>query len=78
MATDPLSRLLEFHESRSERAQRVDEARKAPITNDPDEWMAAPDEYDYPGVDTPSARRDRLVDQFNEGDIGLSELGDEW
>jgi len=46
-------RLSSQHESRSERAQRVDENRKAPIADSPDQWSDHPDEYDWPGIDTP-------------------------
>jgi hypothetical protein len=45
-------RLMDRHERRASRAQTVDETRTAPITRDPFEWTDAPDNYDYPGVDT--------------------------
>lgn len=43
----------EVHESRSEEAQRQDERLSAPLTNDPEQYANAPDEYDWPGVDSP-------------------------
>lgn len=51
--TEIEDRLFDVHESRSEKAQRVDERRKAPTTNDPEKWASAPDRWDYPGIDTP-------------------------
>jgi len=44
--------LTERHESRSERAQELDEQKHAPVTRDPLKWAQNPDEYDYPGIDT--------------------------
>jgi len=44
----------EVHESRSEFAQQTDEQLSAPLTNDPEQYARNPDEYDWPGVDTPA------------------------
>jgi len=46
-------RLADQHEDRSEVAQRVDENRKAPRAPSPDVWADNPDQFDWPGVDTP-------------------------
>jgi hypothetical protein len=46
------------HRSRSPRARRVDDRRKAPITTDLDQWASNPNRWDYPGVDTPGGRSD--------------------
>jgi len=55
----------ELHDERSKKAQRVDERRGAPVTNDLDKWSSNPDEFDYPGVDTKPT--------FGDGD----QLGDD-
>lgn len=44
---------MEVHESRSEYAQKQDEARKARLTNDPELYASDPNSYDFPGVDVP-------------------------
>jgi len=44
---------VEVHESRSEYAQKQDEARKARLTNDPELYANDPNSYDFPGVDAP-------------------------
>jgi hypothetical protein len=51
---DPLetARAIDIHEGRSEKAQRVDERRQAPRTDDISKWRSNPDHFDYPGVDT--------------------------
>lgn len=46
--------LREIHESRSERAQAADESQLATVTTDPTKWREDPDDFDFPGVDTPS------------------------
>jgi len=46
------ARIAELHEERSERAQRLDERKQAPVTRDPFEWRNNMDEFDFPGVDT--------------------------
>jgi hypothetical protein len=49
--------LQEVHESRSERAQTIDERQNAPTTLSPLEWMENPNRLDFPGVDTIPAGR---------------------
>jgi len=46
-------RLFDIHQDRSERAQNTDERKKAPIADGPEEWASHPDQYDWPGIDTP-------------------------
>jgi len=46
-------RLLDIHQSRSERAQSLDLEFSATRTNDPEQWANAPSRFDYPGLDTP-------------------------
>lgn len=45
------------HESRSERAQDVDEQQNAPVTTDEEKWIENKNRYDFPGVDTIPERR---------------------
>ncbi len=42
----------DVHSSRSQYAQRQDEARDAELTTDPAEYANDPDSFDFPGVDT--------------------------
>jgi len=41
------------HENRPEQEQRTDEALKADLTTDYEEWAQNKDQLDYPGIDTP-------------------------
>jgi hypothetical protein len=41
-----------IHQNRSKTERIADESKDAEITTDPLEWAAAPDEHDFPGVDT--------------------------
>lgn len=51
--TGPRRRTVEsVHQSRSERAQDVDEQQNAPVTTDEEKWLQNPDRFDFPGVDT--------------------------
>lgn len=54
-----VARAESYHESRPEKAQRVDERRDAPVTDEITKWKGNPSHFDYPGVDTPSD-----VDEF--------------
>lgn len=45
-------RLADVHESRSEYAQKQDEARQAEIADSPMQWKNDPNSYDWPGLDT--------------------------
>jgi|APHM01.1.fsa_nt_gi hypothetical protein len=49
------------HQDRSEKAQIADESFNSRTTTDTSKWAAAPDRFDYPGVDTvaPTIQRDR-------------------
>jgi hypothetical protein len=51
--TEIQDRLLDFHNQRSETAQRTDEAMRAETANSPSEWKSNPSRFDWPGVDTP-------------------------
>jgi hypothetical protein len=42
-----------IHARRSNRAKRVDEALRAPIAKSPEQWLAQPNRFDFPDVDTP-------------------------
>jgi len=52
---------------RSERAQAIDDAQRAPVTTNVSKYGKAPDRYDYPGVDTPSATPSLLPEDFIRG-----------
>jgi len=43
----------EVHQERSAEARQTDERLEAPLTDDPLEYAKNPDEFDWPGVDTP-------------------------
>lgn len=45
-------RLEERHEERPQRAQTLDEKKSANPTRQPFEWLNAPGQFDYPGIDT--------------------------
>lgn len=53
-----------IHQSRTERAQTVDEKQNAPVTLDEEKWVENKNRYDYPGVDTiPAGRQQRRAEQ---------------
>jgi hypothetical protein len=49
---EDFDRVLDTHESRSERAQTIDEKHSAPTTRNPFEWVNNTNRLDFPGVDT--------------------------
>ena len=64
------------HDDRSAMAQRVDENRDAPVTEDVDKWRANSDEYDFQGVDTPQSGADLFPEtrtKRKRGGFGSSE-----
>lgn len=67
---DDFDRVERRHESRSSRAQTVDEKRTAPVTLDPFVWANNPNEYDFPGVDTvqPNKLHQQRTEQAQEVD----------
>lgn len=73
-------RLEKAHESRPERAKRVDERRAAEVTRDPLKWAQNKSEYDYPGIDTVEpaelhaerSRKARRVDEEEQAPIADS------
>ena len=48
-----IKRLQRVHARRSSRAKKIDEALKAPIAKTPEQWLAQPNRFDIPEVDTP-------------------------
>lgn len=48
-----LRRVQRFHNRRSKRAKRIDESLRAPIAKTPAQWLAQPNRFDLPDVDTP-------------------------
>ena len=73
-------RLEKAHESRPERAQRVDERRSAEVTRDPLKWAQNKSKFDYPGIDTVEpaelhaerSRKARRVDEEEQAPIADS------
>lgn len=61
----------EVHESRSEYAQKQDEARKARTTFDPGTYASDPNSFDYPFVDTPPA----FEEEFTRESPGTEGVG---
>jgi len=57
------ARARNFQQDRSREAKRVDNNRKAPVTDEITTWKANPDEWDYPGIDTPGGRADIMNDE---------------
>lgn len=54
-----------YHDSRSQRAQTVDEQHNAPLPETVGEWANNPDRYDFPGVDTiPKQTREQRGKEF--------------
>jgi hypothetical protein len=62
-----IRRLQRVHARRSKRAKRVDESLKAPIAKTPEQWLAQPNRFDVPDVDTPNSKKEnkshRLTDK---------------
>jgi hypothetical protein len=48
-----LRKAQRVHARRSNRAKRIDESLHAPIAKTPEQWLAQPNRYDFPDVDTP-------------------------
>lgn len=55
-----------IHGNRSETERIADESKDAEITTDPLKWASAPDQYDYPGVDTGPRFRDTFGGDFDD------------
>ena len=49
-----LRRIQRVHNRRSNRAKRIDESLLAPTAKTPEQWIAQPNRYDFPDVDTPN------------------------
>jgi len=60
-ALDPTA----INRRRSDEARTADTAKDAEITSDPLEWASAPDELDFPGVDTGPTFREAQGDNFD-------------
>jgi len=63
---------FEFHQDRSEVAQRVDGNRRAKVTDDFEQWSSDPSQFDFPGIDTPSRKprlQERDLDEVNESSL---------
>jgi hypothetical protein len=81
---EDFERLEEFHKSRSEQAQAMDNRKSAPKTRDPFVWMNNPGEYDYPGVDTVQPKKlheqrsERAQDVDEQRSAPIADSKQEW
>ena len=48
-----IRRAQKFHARRSNRAKRIDEGLRAPLAKSTEQWLAQPNRFDLPNVDTP-------------------------
>jgi hypothetical protein len=60
------ARARNFQRQRSMEAKRVDNNRKAPVTDEITTWKDDPSHWDYPGMDTPGGKRDIVVEDRRE------------
>jgi len=60
------ARARKFQQERSLEAKRVDNQRKAPVTDEITTWKDDPSHWDYPGMDTPGGRQDIVTDTQRE------------
>jgi len=60
------ARARKFQQQRSPKARRVDNRRKAPITDEITTWKDNPSHWDYPGVDTPGGKQDIVTEGQRE------------
>jgi len=62
-----VARAESMHEDRSAKAQRVDERKKAPVTDEIGKWADNPGHWDYPGVDTQAQADEFFADKRSSG-----------
>jgi hypothetical protein len=53
----PTKRLQQFHARRSSLARHIDEGLRAPISRTAEQWLAHPNRFDIPNVDTLGFRK---------------------
>lgn len=58
-----------FHARRSNRTKRIDESLRAPIAKTAEQWLAQPNRFDLPDVDTPKDKASK-----EEQDRRLAEI----
>ena len=51
-------RLQRVHSHRGSRAKRIDESLRAPLAKRSEQWLAQPDRFDVPNVDSPKHREE--------------------
>ncbi len=59
-------RLQRIHAQRSSRARRIDEALRAPLAKNPEQWLQKPNRYDIPEVDTPKKSANKQEEKHEE------------
>lgn len=62
-------KLQRVHAKRSKRAKRIDESLRAPIAKTPEQWLAQPNRFDFPEVDTLKEANDDLKKQTENESI---------
>lgn len=60
------ARARKFQQERSLEAKRVDNQRKAPVTDEITTWKDDPAHWDYPGMDTPGGRQDIVTEDSQQ------------
>lgn len=60
------ARARKFQQDRSPEAKRVDNNRKAPVTDEITTWKEDPSQWDYPGMDTPGGKQDIVTEEQRE------------
>lgn len=68
------ARARKKHTERSPEARRVDNRRKAEVTNDYNEWAEDPSRHDYPGIDTPGGRQDIVTEDQRDQARQIEEI----
>ena len=60
-----IRRLQRVHAHRTSRTKRIDESLRAPLAKDSEEWLAQPNRFDVPNVDTPKHREEQAERKIN-------------
>jgi len=60
-----LKSAAKIHQMRSRQARSTDEAMRAPIAGDINQWLAEPNRYDLPGVDYPGKSLDKAMEELD-------------
>ena len=69
-----LEQARDAQSKRSSRSRGVDEEQRAPITTRANVWEENPDEYDFPGIDTPTENPNLLPKDLQTREKGLADV----